>query len=712
MSWIKKIYLLLLLFPLAVDANEIFVVDDGFYFANIAEFTDILEDSTAVMSLEEVLSPETNQLFTANTLAEPYFGYGSGAVWLRLKIANHSTSHKICYLRYPYPMVRNISVYQFGINRTLDSSFAGLEASALLQQTQSAKPIFKILLLPSEIKTLYIRVENKGVEFPLPLHLHSEMSLLSRNEYSLLLSGIMYGLTLFIILLNLFLYINLRKQLYIRFILYALSAGFYLSIRDGLAMRYFWDYSLWISSQAQFIGAVLPSIFFLRFTQGAVKSDYFMPRLHRVMQILIYVNIFFIGLSFLFEIPPYWLCNLLICLSFMPIFIASIKSINLKSLSLPIYFLVATTTVAIGTMLLLLKNFGYVNNDTGELGLRIGFILQLIIVSFGLTAMFKNILNDNNKQSILNLRKLNELKDQINIDLEIQVDERTQELAMKNNELTSAMRELGAERDIYQVQRDLIRKQTDETASSIRYTQRLQQNLSDNCLHNLDIFEGYFILNRPKAIVSGDFFWVKRVGHHLLVAIADCTGHGVPGAFMSVLGITFLNDIVRYDHLIAPDSILSSLRSKVIESFSGERQNEHSSKDGMDLALISINTETLELQFSGAYNPLYIVRETELLSFSGDKMPIGIHEKQNVPFTSYKVQLHKEDKLYLFSDGYVDQFGWRTGKKFKHVQFKQILLELNDVPIEAQKSVLEKTLNNWIGDLEQVDDIMILGIKI
>lgn len=712
MSWINKIYLVLLLLPISAQANEVFVVDDGFYLANIAQHSDLLQDPESRYMLEDVRAPEISMQFAPNTDPEPYFGYGSGAVWLRLKIANRSPRSKICFLRYPYPMIRNIAVYQFGVNSTLESNFAGLEAPQYRQQIQSAKPVFKIHLLPSEIKTIYIRVENRGVEFPLPIELHSEFSLLSSNEYTLLLSGIMYGLTLFIILFNLFLYINLRKQIYIRFILYALCAGFYLSVRDGLAMRYFWGYSLWLSGHAPFIGAILPCIFLLRFTQSALKTEYYMPKLNTAMRVLIYINIVFGCLSLFFEIPPYSACNLMIFTSFVPMFIAGFKAMRLKHLSLPIYFFVATAAVAAGTGLLLLKNFGFANNSLGELGLRIGFILQLIIVSFGLTAMFKNILNEKNKQSILNLRKLNELKDQINIELETQVDERTQELAMKNMELTTAMRELGAERDIYQVQRDVIRKQTEETSGSIRYAQRLQQNLSDNCIHHLEPFEGFFILNRPKAIVSGDFYWVRQVERKVLVAVADCTGHGVPGAFMSVLGITFLNDIVRYDHLTSPECILDSLRAKVIESFSGDKQNAHSAKDGMDIALVSIDIDTLQMQFAGAYNPLYIVRGTDLICINGDKMPISIHEKQNLPFASHSLQLHREDKLYLFSDGYVDQFGWRTGKKFKHAQFKQILLELSDVPIEAQKSVLEKTLNGWIGDLEQVDDIMILGLKI
>lgn len=698
--------------PFVASASEIFIVTDEFYSATIAQYTDILHDESSKLQLEDVMEPEVNRKFVSNTVAEPYFGYGTGAVWLRLKIANHSSRNKICFLRYPYPMIRNIVLYQFGINRSMESNFAGLEAPSFRQQIQSAKPVFKIHLIPSEIKTIYIRIENRGVEFPLPLELHSEISLLDNNEFTLLMSGIMYGLTLFIILFNLFLYINLRKQIYIRFILYALSAGFYLSVRDGLAMRYFWDYSLWLSSHAPFVGAILPNVFLLLFTQGALKTDYYMPKLDLALRIMMYVNIAFGSVSVFFDVPPYAICNLLILASFVPIFIASIQSIKLKNLSLPIYFLIATAVVAIGAGLLLLKNFGIVNNSLGESGLRIGFILQLIIVSFGLTAMFKNILNEKNEQVIHNLRKLNELKDQINIELESQVEERTQELSMKNMALTNAMRELGAERDIYQVQRDVIRRQTEETDGSIRYAQRLQQNLSENCLHYLSQFEGYFILNRPKAIVSGDFYWVRQVDRKLLIAVADCTGHGVPGAFMSVLGITFLNDIVRYDRLTSPESILNSLRSKVIESFSGDKQNDQTAKDGMDIALIAIDIDSLQLQFAGAYNPLYIVRDTDLLCFNGDRMPISIHEKQNLPFTCHTVQLHKEDTLYLFSDGYVDQFGWRNGKKFKNAQFKQILLELNDVPIEAQKSVLDKTLNGWIGDLEQVDDIMILGLKI
>jgi len=220
------------------------------------------------------------------------------------------------------------------------------------------------------------------------------------------------------------------------------------------------------------------------------------------------------------------------------------------------------------------------------------------------------------------------------------------------------------------------------------------------------------LMDWPKAIVSGDFFWVRKIDNTLLLAVADCTGHGVPGAFMSILGITYLNTIVNYDKETSPDNILFALREKVIESFSGGEDKTDIAKDGMDISIVSIDLTTKEMLFSGAYNPLYLVRETELYVHPADRMPISADERQNTPFTLNKIQLRAEDTLYLFSDGYVDQFGWRTGKKFKHKQFKQLLLELHDVPIEGQKLVLERTMKSWIGDTDQVDDIMVLGVKI
>jgi serine phosphatase RsbU (regulator of sigma subunit) len=221
----------------------------------------------------------------------------------------------------------------------------------------------------------------------------------------------------------------------------------------------------------------------------------------------------------------------------------------------------------------------------------------------------------------------------------------------------------------------------------------------------------YFVLYRPKDIVSGDFYWATNSGGYLIFTVADCTGHGVPGAFMSMLGVSFLNEIVRKKEIYRANQILENLRSSVIEALqqkgqSGEQQ------DGMDIALAVLNTKTLELQYSGAYNPLIVISEEQGLVISNpDKQPVAIHAKQT-PFTNNLIQLHKGDCIYLMSDGYEDQFGGPQNKKFKFAQVKELLLSVYQRPMNEQQKILETTFVKWKGENDQIDDVTIMGIRL
>jgi len=192
---------------------------------------------------------------------------------------------------------------------------------------------------------------------------------------------------------------------------------------------------------------------------------------------------------------------------------------------------------------------------------------------------------------------------------------------------------------------------------------------------------------------------------------ADCTGHGVPGGFMSMLGIAFLNEIVNKSKELHSNEILNQLRQQVIHSLhqtgkSGEAQ------DGMDVSLYILNHEEKKLQFSGANNPLIIIRNDEIIEIKGDKMPIGIHTRADEPFTNHEIELFEGDVVYSFTDGYQDQFGGKRGKKFMSKNFKELLLKMHKKPMDKQKEILEKTLNEWQGSFERVDDILVMGVKI
>ncbi len=282
-----------------------------------------------------------------------------------------------------------------------------------------------------------------------------------------------------------------------------------------------------------------------------------------------------------------------------------------------------------------------------------------------------------------------------------------------------------------------IRRQKEELTDSIEYASRIQQALlpSEELLES-SLLE-HFILFRPRDIVSGDFYWIGAIGERLIVVAADCTGHGVPGAFMSMLGMTFLDEIVIKSGITNTSKILGQLRRHVITSLKqSDDSGLDSSKDGMDLAIVSIDLSGGEFQYSGAYNSLFLVRKLKrnekaklnkglelelprgamhddkhlLLQIRADQMPIGISEKE-LPFHASEFK-DEGYNIYMYSDGFVDQFGGPAGKKYMSKNFKKLILKLQSIPLKDQGAAMEKALSDWMGHLSQVDDILVMGLRI
>ncbi len=258
-----------------------------------------------------------------------------------------------------------------------------------------------------------------------------------------------------------------------------------------------------------------------------------------------------------------------------------------------------------------------------------------------------------------------------------------------------------------------IEKQNRDIRKSIQYAQRIQQAALPPQDYIASLLPEYFILYLPKDIVSGDFYWMTKVRDKILFTAADCTGHGVPGAFMSMLGIAFLNEIVgkiEYDQL-QPNLILNILREYVIR-FLKQEEKTGSSKDGMDMALCMLDTSTNELHFAGANNPAWIVRDNQLIELKGDDMPIGIYYNAKESFTNQVISYQQGDIVYLFSDGYADQFGGPRGKKFMVKRFRKLILEISSEDMEQQKALLLQTFRDWKGNRRQLDDILVMGVKL
>lgn len=285
-------------------------------------------------------------------------------------------------------------------------------------------------------------------------------------------------------------------------------------------------------------------------------------------------------------------------------------------------------------------------------------------------------------------------------------------LKAKNKEILAQKEEIETQRDEIEIQRDTLAKQKQEITDSIHYASRIQAAvLPPQEFINKILPHNYFILYKPRDIVSGDFFWISQKENKTVITVADCTGHGVPGAFMSMLGISFLNEIVNANNVLDANMILNELRDHVIKALHQTGESGEN-KDGMDIALCVIDFDRKKLQFSGAYNPLYLIRNKELLHFKADKMPIGIYFKGDQSFTNQEIEFQKGDTIYVFSDGYVDQFGGEKNSKFKSKQFKELLVNIQIKSMTEQKEILDQTIEKWKGENEQIDDILVMGIKL
>ncbi|MCX6302518.1 MAG: SpoIIE family protein phosphatase [Bacteroidia bacterium] len=261
-------------------------------------------------------------------------------------------------------------------------------------------------------------------------------------------------------------------------------------------------------------------------------------------------------------------------------------------------------------------------------------------------------------------------------------------------------------------QKEEIEEQKKHITDSIYYARRIQNAILPSFSMIDAQLKNYFIYYLPKDIVSGDFYWVHETDGLFMVAAVDCTGHGVPGAFMSIVGFNQLNSAVTVKKARSASKILDELNKGVITTLN-ENTGDTSIKDGMDMALCVFDLEKKKAEFAGANNPLVLIRDNKIVRYKGDRFPIGAYEgSDTLSFANNEIDLMDGDCLYLFSDGYADQFGGLDGKKFMYKRFEELLLEVHSMPMNVQKETLDKRLAKWKGSNDQVDDILVIGIKI
>ncbi|WP_375561877.1 SpoIIE family protein phosphatase [Bernardetia sp. OM2101] len=298
---------------------------------------------------------------------------------------------------------------------------------------------------------------------------------------------------------------------------------------------------------------------------------------------------------------------------------------------------------------------------------------------------------------------------QQNEQLENLVSERTDELYQKNAELSTQNEEIVQQRDQLDVKNQHIAEQNKNIVSSINYAKRIQTALLPMEKRIKQEIPEHFIFYKPRDIVSGDFYWIEKVEDKIIIAVADCTGHGVPGAFMSMLGSSGLTDAVFQQNLTAPDLILTHLHNYI---FAALKQSQSDNRDGMDICIAVWDKTKNQIQYAGAMNPIYYVQNEELFIIKADKIPVGGTMAKERIYTPHTINLHVPTTIYLASDGYQDQFGGENNRKFMTKQFRELLLEISHLPIKEQENRIANVFERWKGTTHQIDDVLVMGMKV
>ncbi|OJJ16599.1 hypothetical protein BKI52_32305 [marine bacterium AO1-C] len=709
MSW--RLSILLLFLTISTQAQKTLSLKASQDKYLLGKHLSILADSSGKLTLKEVTSATYQNKFVASNNNTPNFGLTKTVYWVKINLQNDENEPVLWFIENGYAITHYIDFYTLSSSgQMIFSAKGGTQYPFKQRLVDYRKNIFPVKIPAKTTHTYYFRFQSK-TSMQILLTAWNPVAFAEKSNNELYFWGGYLGIIISIVLYNLFVAISLRSLSYTFYIIYIGCFGIIQLSIEGLAYQYIWPNATWWTNNNIPFLILLSGFASVSFTQGFLVTNESKKWLHKTLNVIKYINAsFIIILIFPYEIgikisAPMALITLL--------FLLVTGVIRLREGYRPArFFVIAWFTFIFGVMLLILKNFGivptnFVTNNTAP----IGSALEAILLSVALADRLKVLTQERDEatQKTLSIQK------QINENLEAKVKERTHEIAEKNAELVMQNEEIATQRDVLEQQKIAIEEQHIQITSSITYAQRIQQAMLPRVETIKRNFEDGFVFFRPRDIVSGDFYWFAKLeeAHQepkMILAVIDCTGHGVPGGFMSMVGNELLNEIVHQRKIHRPCLILNEMHEGIRRVL---KQEETGNRDGMDMSIVTIEPTQKLLKFSGAKRPLLYMQRNEMIKIKGDKLPIGGELlAMERSFTEHTISFEQPTVFYMYSDGYQDQFGGEAGKKFMSKKFRELLFSIHRHPMQKQQTILEQTHDSWKDHNSQVDDILVTGIKL
>lgn len=671
----------------AQNTLQIKTVDDLYLIGQDLVF---LEDSSGKLRLEDILKTENQAKFKKNEKDVFSRSTSGSAFWFKIRVKNFSeediwfsTGNITCsYVDFyaPDSAGNYTKVYQTGNLRPKKTRLYDVKNAFWFPLNKAED---------SQSRTYYIRIQQVFPIF-LPFTVGTIRSLNQENDIAQFITFTFFGVILIMVLYNLFLYFSIQDKVYLIYV------GFLIT--DAWASSY--DYSLFeiflsgetIFWHKNYMILAFPSIAFLVwFNLEYLRLKQNAKTVRIILISLLLASVLTMLLGYLQLLHNTFAINIAQALT-LAIYILSwgvaIYLLIVKKMQEALFYVIGWVFNVTATVMLVLVINGMLTFSIYlQHSAYYGIIMEIWFFSLALGTRF-NILKK--EKELAQAENLKLVKEQ-NIILERKVKERTQEVQAKETK---------------------IRRLYEGLSDSIRYAQRIQKAILPTEEKFEKILPHSFVFFKPRDVVSGDFYFLEEVDNKIVLAAIDCTGHGVPGAFMSLIGNDILAEIIINQKTTEANKVLEKLH-KGIRSLL--RQEETKNQDGMDMTLVVIDKENNILEFAGAKNPLIYIQNNELKVIKGDKMPIGGEQREMERiFTKHEISLEKETHFYLFSDGIQDQFGGEKNKKFTPKRLRNLLQENHQKPFEKQKEILDQTIENWQkqGNEKQIDDMLLLGVRL
>jgi serine phosphatase RsbU (regulator of sigma subunit) len=641
----------------------------------------MLEDKKHQITFEQIL--QGTLPFSLPTGGSVNLGYTNSSIWLKIKIQNSRLQDK-WYLLIGTPLQDTLELYAQNAQGVWEMRRQGTHFPFYERQVKHRINTFILPFHSEKAHTFYIRASGKS-PLVLPIHIRDEAFFYKERASEHIGYGLYFGILLAMMIYNMFLLYVLRDRNYLYYAFCIVSVLLVVFVVTGYSFEYFWGNQGWgaIHQVRTAMGWVVASTGL--FSISFLRTKEYTPKLH-------YILVGMTAWGFIFPIVVFFydkvlsLGNLSITIHSLLLLIAGI--ISWARGNLPARFYV------IAWFFYILGGIGYTLRNAGivpfvfwtNYGVEIGSAIETLLLAFALSDRYRLIRQEKDtaqRETILLQSKANE-------QLEAKVQERTQELSQKN---------------------EVLKRFNDDITASIQYASRIQRAMLPTQQDLYADLPTHFVLNMPRDIVSGDFYYFQTKEEKLFLAVADCTGHGVPGALVSVVGNNLLNDIILNKHIIQPDEILKQLNIGINHTLNQENATV-SDRDGMDIALCVIDKKLQKMQFAGAKNPLVYFQNGQINIIKADKMSIG--SATQLAYTLHEINLNLPTTFYLFSDGYKDQFGGKEDRKFLFSQLKEILQEIHTETPEKQHYTLKKRIEDWIKEANQrqIDDIMVVGVQL